>query len=812
MLQLDMYCHVKKGSRLTYLSYLSALEFPASTLTVLKRETLKADQVQLLVNFFCSLFASDHKAGVTASAKALRELTTMKMFKPSIGNDIIEGVCKLGDDFKLQVPATRLEIYELILSLIRDPSVSNDLEYRHGSTCGFMTGLLDLCRNERDPSSLMSWFETLRIFLQNFSPDPEVTTEVFKTFSAYFPISLRTSVTPSGITADDLKGAVRACFAAHQRLASHAIPYLLEKLDQGDAVTVAVKLDILQTLEACVSQYSHPQQSVVPYVDPVWSSLKYEVRNGEILDAIEATLRVIASMTKRLDVDQVRSFFNSAWRDISDDISSPTYAAQAGRLLVAILGATDKSFSLVTSALPHVQNTLKTTRSASHQKDVLASLNSILLVRSHLVATKHESSHSLENPLKDELFGDTLFFEIYLPIWTTSTSHNTTERVSILNKVMEGLAALVGQRSYQAEPQRLVSDSTCDQIFNLLSGPTITYPLKGESILEEAKEGPDDELRSSAASALQKAVSLYPLGFRQLLVQYITSVQTLYQTRSGSSEFVSEVKQVAVTLCDIACPTGSKASLPLSDYILLINTLLNGLFWMLTQKAPPRYWSAFISSIHLALLRSFALLSEGSAQSDLKPQVISAQLYAQLSVQYEQILQTNLHEQVDSESVLQATQDLGTPALSDYQKLLVYSYCLVKQLYRRVTDVYSSGDNTRKRWNIGLHGDFVPSGQNLTTQQDICLHQLALLTTSVVRAFSEDEQKALGVEQEAFVLFRGDDQTSDGTKVGEEILNGPAEFSPLHEYRTAPLSMGVLQGLFPGALDYKVRPRNPGCS
>ena len=88
-----------------------ALEFLASTLTALERQTLKADQVQLLVNFFCSLFSSDHKAGITASAKALRELTTMKMFKPAIGNDIIEGVCKLGGDFRLQAPATRLEIY-----------------------------------------------------------------------------------------------------------------------------------------------------------------------------------------------------------------------------------------------------------------------------------------------------------------------------------------------------------------------------------------------------------------------------------------------------------------------------------------------------------------------------------------------------------------------------------------------------------------------------------------------------------------------------------------------------------------------------
>lgn len=783
-----------------------ALEFLASTLTALERQTLKADQVQLLVNFFCSLFSSDHKAGITASAKALRELTTMKMFKPAIGNDIIEGVCKLGGDFRLQAPATRLEIYQLILGLIRDPAVSNDLEYKHGNTCGFMMGLLELCRNERDPNNLMKWFETLKIFLQNFSPAPEVTTEVFKTFSAYFPISLRASATPPGIKADDLKGAVRSCFAAHHRLATHAIPFLVEKLDQGDAVTVAVKVDILQTLDACVSQYGHPQQSVVPFVDQIWSSLKYEVRNGEITDTIEATLRVITSMAKRLGDEDIRSFFNSTWRDIGDDISSPTYAAQAGRLLVSILGASARSFSLVTPALSHVQVTLKTSKLASHQKDLLAVLNSILLVRSHLVAG-YENSQSLDNPLKDELFGDTLFFDVYLPVWQSSASHNITERVEILNKVMEGLAALVGQKSYQAEPQRLTSDATCTQIFNLLSEPTITCPLKGESVIDTAPGDPDEELRDSAASALKKAVPLYPPGFRLLLVQYITTVQSLYPTRSSSSEFVAEVKQSAVTLCDVACPVGSKASLPLSDYILLINTLLNGLFWMLEQQAPPRYWSAFISSIHLALSRSLASVSEGSPQTNLKSQAISAELHAQLGGHYEQILQTKLYERSDSESILQATKDITS---NEHHQLLVYFYCLIKQLYRRFTDIYSSsGEGSGKRWNIGLHKDFLSDDQNLTTQQDICLHQVALLAASVVRALNEDEQKALRVDEEAFIFFRGDDQTADGTKVREQILVRSAEFSPLHEYRTAPLSMGILQGLFPGASGHEVRVDNP---
>ncbi|RYP41776.1 hypothetical protein DL767_000792 [Monosporascus sp. MG133] len=510
-----------------FISRAKALGFLASTLGALKRDTLKADQVQLLISFFCSLFSSDHKAGITASAKALRQLTSMKMFKPPMGNDIIEGVCKLGDDFKLQAPATRLEIYQLVLGLLQDPSVSNDLEYQHGSTCGFMTGLLDLCRNERDPNNLMKWFDTLKTFLQTFSPSPEVTSEVFKTFSAYFPISLRTSATPSGITADDLKGAVRACFSAHHRLAGQAIPFLIGKLDQGDAVTVSVKVDILQTLDACLNQYAHPKQSVAPFADQIWSSLKYEVRNGEASDAIEATLKAISSLTRRLDEDDLRSFFNNAWRDIAEDISTPTYAAQAGRLLVGIVGASVNSFSMITPALSQVQTTVKTSKSATHRRDLLALLNSILLVRSHLVSSEGVSQ-SLEDPLKDQVFGDALFFDVHLPLWKEiPTSYTPTEQVEILSKVMEGLAALVGQQSYGAEPRRLLSDSTCTHIFNLLSGPSITYPLKAESFTGTNQSAADEQLRGSASSALKKAVPLYPQGFQQLLLQYLASLGLL---------------------------------------------------------------------------------------------------------------------------------------------------------------------------------------------------------------------------------------------------------------------------------------------
>lgn len=188
------------------------------------------------------MFSYDHKAGITASAKALRQLYSMKNFKPNMGIKILEDVCKIKEDFRLQIAVTRLEIYELFLSLVQDSAVSSELKHKYGSSCGFVVDLLQVCQSERDPRNLMVWFKILALLVKDYDPSAEVTEELFKVFSAYFPISLRSSATPIGITAEDLKEAVRGCFSAHQRVADLAFPFLIQKLDQGDAVTVAVKV------------------------------------------------------------------------------------------------------------------------------------------------------------------------------------------------------------------------------------------------------------------------------------------------------------------------------------------------------------------------------------------------------------------------------------------------------------------------------------------------------------------------------------------------------------------------------------------
>ena len=165
----------------------------------------------------------------------------MKSFQAQSGDEIIQKICLLKDDFPRQVAKTRLAVYELLRALITSPDVSGDLQTKHGVTAEFMIDLIQLCQSERDPDCLIVWFDILTHFLSQYDCSQKMSDEVYGAFKAYFPISLPRN-SQSGLTPEELKLQLRKCFCANRRLAKSVFPFLIGKLDQGDGVTVNVKV------------------------------------------------------------------------------------------------------------------------------------------------------------------------------------------------------------------------------------------------------------------------------------------------------------------------------------------------------------------------------------------------------------------------------------------------------------------------------------------------------------------------------------------------------------------------------------------
>ncbi|KAF7516579.1 hypothetical protein G7054_g14094 [Neopestalotiopsis clavispora] len=770
-----------------------ALGFLASTLDHLNPSVLRVDQIKLLLAFFCSLFSSDHRAGIDASSKALSSLASMSSFRPTMGNDIILGITKLGsDDFKRQTPATRLTIYQLVRRLLQDEAVVKDLTSQHGSTSQFMSALIDLCRNERDPQNLIVWFQILALFLQNFELADEVTDEVFKTFSAYFPITLRASAAPSGITVDDLKKTLRSCFSAHQRAARLAIPFLLNKLDQGEAVTVSVKVDILHTLEACLAQYGNAQQSVVPYTDQVWSSLKYEVRNGELVDSIEATLKTLATLARRLQGEELQTFLGGVWIDISDDVSNETYTRAAGRLLAAISGASRESFSLSSKqTIPHIMATLKNTKSPSHQAELLGVLNALLQVRSAL--TDVEGSAELQ----DDLFGDVLFDDVFTRLWSTWTqSQYSPDRPAIIAKLIDGMSYMVVQKSSNGTGERLCSDVTCNRVFSWLGTPSIIYPLEGRNFLLGPDDKESEQIIVGATTALSRLSHTYPIGFQQLLERFLSGLSKFAENHSPSSRDLSTIKDVTTRLSIMAFKSEVLEQVLVGNTLSLVTAFLQGLHTL--SSASPKYGQAFIEAIHIAVTRPLSTISDYLLKS--KQQVPSLGVaesqnwLEQLKTQVPGLPEVDKGDLGDltkiSEGVAKGPNDLA----QQYQLLLRFSTSLVIQLYRYSLDVQQHPD--------GGNDISIVIKPALLKNADIYLHRLGQFAADVIRYLSEVDQIHLRLGHQAFLLFTEPQNADEQELVARAAARSDGTWALCRDtYRTAPLVLGIIQSVRPAVLN-----------
>ncbi|KAF3344767.1 hypothetical protein VdG2_06953 [Verticillium dahliae VDG2] len=800
----------------------NALSFLADTLEVLDPRLLKPSKVATLIHFFGNMFDFDVKAGVLPAAKALTHLSNMEGFQATDGDKIISSICTLKDDFKLQVSETRSVIYDLINVLISRPDVSNDLQYRYGSTSGFMTDLLQLCRNERDPKCLITWFGILKTFLADYSAANELAEEVFNVFSAYFPISLRTSQHPSGITADDLKLALRGCFAAHYRLASLTIPYLVGRLDSGDSVTVNVKLDILKTIKACIDNYTHVQQGLVPYVDKIWTSLKYEVRNGEIEDTIKGTLEVIRTIAEKLTGNDLRDFALTVQRDCLDDLSNPTYATGSGKLLVAVHGAKPSAFAIMVSpTLTHVKENLRHTRSSEHTRSLLALSNALLKLRAALVDPSM-TADDLQAFRSTEPAFVSLHREAYaLPFHQATNPGAPKDVVSIGLEAIEGMGLLVIQPSASSGSKfgLMLREEAASEICSELS--TFLFAAQHDAASESTSALVDQTL-----FALQKASIIFPPVFPKL----VSDSSTVCRSAASSSpaELQATLHYILPKLAFTGCSEVPKSGEKTKHFVLLLGTFLSQLSSSFDSEATANVWVEYAIGVQAAM-RYFRDACKASLGRTIKTELrqgnerqqnedatrekadprFSAERWVQYVSQRFPSLVTAQTQEALSEF---KTGDIETSAAEDAADQLIGDFLLIslfvtRQLYRRATAIVSPEDNVSA--SIALSSDFKEGSDEEEQSQDQYLQLLSDTAKFIVSQMNRSQQDALSLIEEVPSLFHSDDliPQADGQTASYRELaqkdwifdsslsqTNPPRFplSGLSEGRTIILSFGLL--------------------
>lgn len=729
------------------------------------------------------MFDVDHKAGVLPSALALSKIIAMNSFQPSIGHEIIQKVCTLKDDFSRQIAKTRLAVYELLRSLISNKDVAANIKRRDDATA-FMIELIELCRSERDPDCLLVWFDILYTYMLQYSVEKDILEHVYGSFKAYFPITLPRTA-QSKVTPEELKSQLRKCFSAHHALADSAIPFLVGKLDQGEGVTVNVKVDVLRTLKACLEQYEDPSQSVIPFANRIWGSLKYEVRNGEIEDTIWATLEALKALTTRLSGDDLRDFTLNVTRDCVNDLSNAMYAGAAGRLLVAILSASPSAFVLmVAPAITHIKENLRHPKSESHSQDLLRLLRVILETR--ILLMKHTIT---AEELTDFVSIDSVFKTLYdgvfkTPLMTAKTTNASHEELKIGAEAVQGAAVLLCQRAsvavdVTADSPRLLSDETCAEICDSLFEITTRHS-------QDFRQHPSssDELVNETAKSLQRIVLDLPTAFDTLLQKGTAIIRESWKVQGVSG--AKTIQELGSMLAYVGCSElPSPPSPGLTHFVTLICALTNELLAAITSKADNKLWCSLVASVQSAC-RYFndACFKQDLDRNQLR---VSTTWLSDITSLHPELKSVGNPDAGQEVNMLRSSADKSMADI--YGEFLLITLFIVRTLYRKAAHTTGNIGNE----SIVLSDDFPLDDQFSASQY---LYLISSLASFVTHEFTETQQAALAAETWAINLFQ------DG------YATTPSSWKWLVNGRVNSLTFGIVEALHPARVAKLVSTHN----
>lgn len=762
-----------------------AHRFMARTLIALPKNALKPREVKLFITFFSSMYQL-HDANLAATTDALTSLVHMNSFDPSAATNILSSIGSMDpDNYTKQVAKVRLAIFTLIDSLFHGPP---GRKIRDQQAQGeHLLKILPIFGRERDPFNLLQWFRFLDALLRDITLSTEAASAIFDSFSPFFPISIRKSTAPGPeVTEEQLKTALNSCFSANGTLAPRTLPFLLGKLDAGASLTAAAKvsgsgytslhglpnsqadqcsqLDILRTVNACVTSYEPAEEHVFPYVSQIWSSLKYEVRHGEIPEAIQETLAVFTSVSRRLAstslTTQLKAFVDKTWDDFAEDLENPTYTEQAGSIFISIAQAHLASFRLICPRLlDAVRRIIVQPKSPAHTKALVTVLNNLL--RARRSALPPLPVEIPEGTYQDESI--TVTRGIYFSLWKDNAVGNPTkEQADIAKQVLEGLAQVVKQRRPANDGKSYVSD--CDEVvFKEISG-TLAHRVTNCFIIQVPTSQEDRAIDEAAIEALRTTVTFYPVGFGKIMSDFIGEVAKRSWTNNPTERSYEALSACCSRLASISCLSLVQDSAPLTNLVVFTGGMLKvlGILFELNWDLKG---SAFVVNNLAQGLQSFFQISRTLEYDEQKDTAWGPVQNASAFVKHWEPTFPDLVEgryaQFDPTGTVQSV----SSELNWYTKYQILGVDIVAQLYRHATRLLQGSEGIRLDLCDQLiiesdraQGDLDPSQTLKATWRDRYLGQVGRLATVVLSELETRTQENLSLSEQVLGCFNIDNK------------------------------------------------------
>lgn len=504
------------------------------------------------------------------------------------------------------------------------------------------------------------------------------------------------------------------------------------------------------------------------YVTKIWSSLKYEVRNGEVPETVKETLSIFESLPRRLagqsDTPEpaLTEFLSQTWKDCVEDLENPTYTEQAGSILISVAGGGVVPFCYVSPRLLEAaRRNIAQPKSPAHTKHLLTLLNNLFRTRLHLVTELEVAGKQGSSPEKQLNTGPefdipvTIVHDLYFKLFRENTVETPTkEQADISKEALKGLALVVQQRRFTDEGQTVAAydqdilKEICAALayratnsFNV--PPTTTQELQG--------------IDKATVEALKTTVKFYPEGYGKILSDVLSEVRKREWEKSPAERSFNDLHALCQRLAFIGCTDVPVSPIPIVNFAAFTGTTLNMLKYLLDER-PNHKASAIVAD---ALATGFAYFSRACHESGLRSSSDTVASWDITNVEREvqDILPSLPHllgDAVDAFNPVQFVQSAKPTNHDVFTSFLLLGVNTVSKLYQHAT-ITGSGSDSKLNWSLRICGrpNSELDGRDSDRFIQNYLEEIGLAATTVLRELSPSAQKDLELDAQLIWLFQG---------------------------------------------------------
>ncbi|KAK8849457.1 hypothetical protein IAR55_004790 [Kwoniella newhampshirensis] len=379
---------------------LKGLTFLSNLLRLINPSKVNRQATQTLTNFYLSKL--DDFDSLPSALNGLTVLAKLPTFDDAAAVEVYKGVVE-DVNMKSYAQATRHLVYVLF-----DTLLATHRSALKGMGSAFVNSYTKMVDGEKDPRNLLLLFSMDRVILLEFDVKDHIE-DFFDITFCYFPITFRPPPNdPYGITADDLKIALRGCMSASPYFAKMALPLFLEKF--ATATGQSMK-DLQQSMAACFPTYG--AEAVGERGTEIWEGIKTEILyssdtsiEAAALSALESLIRTLYPTEQTTPTGLAQDIIKECLTILDEPEKSQALAAT--KILAALLRASPSAGKFaISQTLPKLFRQFNSPALPSHRSPILSTISSLLIAAQSVYGApdtfRHHAVEKSLEPFRDGL-------------------------------------------------------------------------------------------------------------------------------------------------------------------------------------------------------------------------------------------------------------------------------------------------------------------------------------------------------------------------------------------------------------------------